>query len=49
MQKSEFASLKNLCLVIVVLFFANFVSAYATYDSPTPPRAKSFQSIACPV
>ena len=45
MQKSEFASLKNLCLAIAALFFANFVSAYATYEPPTTQEQTLFNQL----
>src|SRR5574337_7386 len=41
-KKSEFASLKNLYLAIVVLLLINFFSAYATYETPTTQETNLF-------
>lgn len=45
MQKSEFSSLKNLCLAITALLFTSFVSVYATYEPPTIQEQTLFNQL----
>jgi hypothetical protein len=45
LQKSEFTSLKNPCLVIIVLFLTSFVSVYATYEPPTTQEQTLFNQL----